>query len=278
MFAFVLMPFDASFDDIYRLGIKETAEKLGIRAERVDEQIFHKENILERIYGQIDTADLIIADLTGRNPNVFYETGYAHAKGKVCLLLTSRADDIPFDLKHHRHLIYGDSIQNLRLALEKDLEWLKAEIANRQSVLAVRLSKTFGLLEKDTWSANAKIDLIFDLTNATSGASPEIESVYLETGRGWKFTQDGQECASRHPDDNNKRLSHFIRSPVRRLQANSWAEIKIVGEKVLEIAAKGTVFKDVYRVAGRAKVKLMTSDGAFEFPIDIDVEVDEFPF
>jgi nucleoside 2-deoxyribosyltransferase len=150
MFAFVLMPFDPAFDDIYRLGIKETAEKLGIRAERVDEQIFHKENILERIYGQIDAADLIIADLTGRNPNVFYETGYAHAKGKVCLLLTSKADDIPFDLKHHRHLIYGDSIQNLRQALLKDLDWLKSEIANRRSVLTVRLNKnkTSGLLEK----------------------------------------------------------------------------------------------------------------------------------
>ena len=60
MFAFVLMPFDTAFDDIYKLGIKETAENRGIRAERVDEQIFHKENILERIYTQIDAADLII--------------------------------------------------------------------------------------------------------------------------------------------------------------------------------------------------------------------------
>jgi hypothetical protein len=58
IYAFVLMPFDAAFDDIYKLGIKETAEKLGIRAERVDEQIFHKENILERIYSQIDAPTL----------------------------------------------------------------------------------------------------------------------------------------------------------------------------------------------------------------------------
>jgi nucleoside 2-deoxyribosyltransferase len=158
MYAFVLMPFDAAFDDIYKLGIKETAEKLGIRAERVDEQIFHKENILERIYSQIDTADLIIADLTGRNPNVFYETGYAHAKGKLCLLLTSKADDIPFDLKHHRHLIYGDSIQNLRQALEKDLDWLKSEFVIRQSVLTVRLNRSFGELDKTEWTARAKIN------------------------------------------------------------------------------------------------------------------------
>ena len=40
IFAFVLMPFDKAFDDVYKLGIKETANNLDIIAERVDEQIF----------------------------------------------------------------------------------------------------------------------------------------------------------------------------------------------------------------------------------------------
>ncbi|WP_441255914.1 hypothetical protein [Tardiphaga sp. 285_C5_N1_2] len=282
MFAFVLMPFDSAFDGIYKLGIKETAEKLGIRAERVDEQIFHKENILERIYGQIDAADLIIADLTGRNPNVFYETGYAHAKGKVCLLLTSKADDIPFDLKHHRHLIYGDSIQNLRQALEKDLDWLKSEIANRKSILSVKLNKTWGLLEKSEYVASANVDLVFDLSNETTVNSPEIEAIYFDTGRGWTFKQDGQDCASRQSEDNKNLISHFIRSPVRRLQAKSWAEIKITGEKNLEhrygAKNKDIVFKDKYKLAGRVTIRLLTTEGSFSFPIDLDIEVDEFPF
>jgi nucleoside 2-deoxyribosyltransferase len=281
MFAFVLMPFDAAFDDVYKLGIKETAEKLGIRAERVDEQIFHKENILERIYNQIDAADLIIADLTGRNPNVFYETGYAHAKRKLCLLLTSRADDIPFDLKHHRHLIYGDSIQNLRQALEKDLEWLKSEFANRQSVLTVRLNRTWGLLEKNDWRASAKVDLVFDLNNDTTVPSPEIEAIYFEAGRGWTFTQDGQECAARQSEVAKDWSSYFIRTPVRRLQAKSWAQIKITGERTLETiygTDKNVVFKDRYKIAGRATVRVVTTEGTFDFPIELDVEVDEFPF
>ena len=49
IFAFVLMPFDSEFDDVYKLGIKEAASNLGIRAERVDEQLYH-EGILDRIY------------------------------------------------------------------------------------------------------------------------------------------------------------------------------------------------------------------------------------
>jgi hypothetical protein len=282
MFAFVLMPFDPTFDDIYKLGIKETAEKLGIRAERVDEQIFHKENILARICGQIDAADLVIADLTGRNANVFYETGYAYAKGKLCLLLTSRADDIPFDLKHQRHLIYGDSIQGLRQALERDLEWLKSEIENRRSVFTVRLNRSEAVLRKDEWMAIADIDLMFDLNNETTVPSPEIEAIYFHTGRGWTFTQDGQNCASRQVEGNKNAISHFIRAPVRRLQAKSWAEIKITGKKTLEhkfgAANKSVVFADKYKVGGRATVQIVTSEGVFDFPIDLDIVVEEYPF
>ncbi len=94
------MPFDSSFDDIYKFGIKGAAEDAGAYAERIDEQIF-SEGILDRVFNQINKADVIVADMTGRNPNVFYEVGYAHALGKIVLLLTQQADDIPFDLKHH---------------------------------------------------------------------------------------------------------------------------------------------------------------------------------
>src|SRR6266496_101946 len=132
-FAFVLIPFAPSFNDIYRIGIKEPAESLGIRAERVDEQIY-AEGILDRIYRQIEAADIIIADMSGQNCNVFYEVGYAHAKGKLCILLTNNASDIPFDLKHRRHIVYN-SIQALRDQLTKDLQWAKTEIENVRNVL-----------------------------------------------------------------------------------------------------------------------------------------------
>ncbi len=124
-FTFVLMPFDQSFNDLYRLGIKETAASLGIVAERVDEQLY-REGILERIYRQIEAADIIIADMTGKNANVFYEVGYAHAKDKLCILLTNDDADIPFDLKHRRHIVYHGSITTLRSQLTEELKWRRA--------------------------------------------------------------------------------------------------------------------------------------------------------
>ena len=116
------MPFSEDFDDIYRLGIKDACAEAGAYCERVDEQTFH-ERILDRIYNQIAKADIIIADMTGRNANVFYEVGYAHALGKLTILLTQNVNDIPFDLKHFPHIVYETKISYLREELEKRVKY-----------------------------------------------------------------------------------------------------------------------------------------------------------
>jgi hypothetical protein len=94
-FVFVLMPFSDDFKDAYESGIKLACKNANVKVQRVDEQLYD-ENILERIYSQIARADIIIADMTGRNPNVFYEVGYAHGIQKRVILLTQNPNDIPF--------------------------------------------------------------------------------------------------------------------------------------------------------------------------------------
>jgi hypothetical protein len=116
------MPFDNEFDDVYKLGIKQSCVDAGAYCERVDEQIFD-ESILERIYNQISKADVVIADMTNRNPNVFYEVGYAHALGKTTILLTKNSEDIPFDLKHYPHIIYNNKISKLKDELTTRVRW-----------------------------------------------------------------------------------------------------------------------------------------------------------
>lgn len=121
-FCFVIMPFSKDFDDVYKFGIKLPVTKAGAYCERVDEQDY-QERILDRIYNQIAKADVIIADMTGRNANVLYEVGYAHALGKLTVLLTCEADDIPFNLKPFQHIVYGKSIESLSEQLTKKIEW-----------------------------------------------------------------------------------------------------------------------------------------------------------
>lgn len=138
-FVFVLMPFDRAFDDIYALGIKVAAKEIGAYAERVDEQQY-AEGILERILNQINKADVIVADMTARNPNVFYEVGYAHAINKLVVLLTQNADDIPFDLKHRPHIVYGGKISDLRKKLKSRLRWAIDESGRRGVIEEQRIA------------------------------------------------------------------------------------------------------------------------------------------
>jgi hypothetical protein len=121
-FVIVLMPFDDTFKDVYEVGIKPACKDAGAYCERVDEQIF-VENILDRLYNQIAKADVIVAEMSGRNPNVFYEVGYAHALNKQVILLTQDADDIPFDLKPYPHIVYRGSIATLKSELEARVQW-----------------------------------------------------------------------------------------------------------------------------------------------------------
>jgi len=127
-FVFVLMPFAKEFDDLYQFGIKACCTEAGAYCERVDETYF-EEGILSRIYNQISKADIIVAEMTGRNPNVFYEVGYAHALGKRTILLTATAQDIPFDLAHYSHIIHGGRIVDLKAGLKGRIEWCIAHPA-----------------------------------------------------------------------------------------------------------------------------------------------------
>lgn len=145
-FVFVLMPFRPEFDDIYEFGIKGAAKKVGAYAERVDEQLY-REGILERIYNQINKADVIVADMTGQNPNVFYEVGYAHALGKIVLLMTKDADDIPFDLKHRPHIVYGGKINKLKNELSRQLKWA---IGESKKISTLRIAERYRVSYKKT--------------------------------------------------------------------------------------------------------------------------------
>jgi GAF domain len=126
IYTFVLMPFDSSFEDIYKYGIKKPIEDLGITCERVDE-IQYVGGIFNKVVESIERARFIVADMTGRNPNVFYEVGYCHALRKDVILCTQTENDIPFDLRGYNHIVYGGKIALLEAALRKRISSLMDE-------------------------------------------------------------------------------------------------------------------------------------------------------
>ena len=103
--AFVLMPFAEEFTAAYRMFIKDALEQAGFETTRADD-LLNQRNIMQDVISGIAGAHLVVADLTGSNPNVFYELGISHALQKPTILLTQSIDDLPFDLRSYRVLVY----------------------------------------------------------------------------------------------------------------------------------------------------------------------------
>jgi hypothetical protein len=122
----VLQPFNPVYDDVYR-AIKQTVGQLGFRVVRGDEAEVPG-NILTHVLELLISARLVIANISGRNPNVFYELGIAHALGKQVLILSETVEDIPFDIRNIRVLMYRDVAH-----LAKNLSnWLAQALARTE--------------------------------------------------------------------------------------------------------------------------------------------------
>lgn len=124
---FILMPFDAQLKPVYEDHIVESARKLGLRAARGDD-FFTSHSVMRDIWNAVMSARVVVADCTGRNPNVFYEIGLAHAVGKPVILITQSVDDVPFDIRHLRYIQYDYTPRGMRIFEERIMETLRAEL------------------------------------------------------------------------------------------------------------------------------------------------------
>ena len=109
---FVAMPFTRRMRDVWRFGIRGPVRRAGLLCERMDEEYFTG-GILERVKKSIEDADLVIADLTGDNPNVFLEVGYAWGRQRPTLFLCrqhkGKNPKLPFDVGNQKCLFYEDA-------------------------------------------------------------------------------------------------------------------------------------------------------------------------
>jgi hypothetical protein len=109
---FVVMPFGERgtekhrrFWNVYEYLIKEALTPLGYTCERGDE-IPDSGVVPDQIKDALRDADLVVADLTDRNPNVMYEVGVRHALRKPIVLIAQDVRGLPFDVSHYRTIAY----------------------------------------------------------------------------------------------------------------------------------------------------------------------------
>jgi hypothetical protein len=102
---FVMMPFGHWFDTYYKELFVPAIKDAGMESLRADE-LFSTGTVIEQIWEQIQKSKILLADLTGKHANVFYELGLAHAAHKPVVFTSARLEDVPFDLRHLRVIIY----------------------------------------------------------------------------------------------------------------------------------------------------------------------------
>lgn len=108
---FVIMPFGGWFDKYYVEIYIPAIEDAGFEAKRADD-LYRPGNIVNDIWKYTKEATVLLADLTNKNPNVFYELGLAHAITKPAILITATMEDVPFDLRSLRVIDYDKNSPN----------------------------------------------------------------------------------------------------------------------------------------------------------------------
>jgi hypothetical protein len=127
----VMMPFSTNFDIVYET-IEKAATDAGLKCSRADD-IWEHDHVMGDVLSLIWRANIVVADLTGKNTNVFYETGLAHSLPRRTVLLTQEPSDVPFDLRSIRYLLYGLGTAE-RAALRKQLAERLTKLASQPLV------------------------------------------------------------------------------------------------------------------------------------------------
>lgn len=115
--AFVIMPFDSEFTEVYESFLAPILKEVGYEVLRADD-LYGQRNILRDIVRLIAESNIVVADLTALNPNVFYELGLAHALQKPVVMLTQSIEELPFDLRGYRVISYDTHFARIERARE----------------------------------------------------------------------------------------------------------------------------------------------------------------
>lgn len=138
---FVIMPFGGQFDKCYNNIIRDAVSSQNITPIRGDD-IYSTGEIAQEIFENISKSVILIADVTGKNPNVNYELGAAHALNKPVIIISQSIEDIPFDYRHRRSIIYN----------RDEFDW-ETKLKNK---IAKTIEETFKNPIEDVWNNTEK--------------------------------------------------------------------------------------------------------------------------
>jgi hypothetical protein len=200
---FTIMPFGDWFDDYYQDLYCPAIHAAGLEPKRADD-LYRPSTIINDIWSYTQSAKLILADLTGKNPNVFYELGLAHALAKPAILIAESIDDVPFDLRSLRILTYNKNQPDWGTGLRENITKSIKEIVDSplESVLPTFL----------TVKASAKPKEITSKDKTLLEMKRDIDLLRMELRRGNLAENDM--VSSAHEAENL--IQHYLERGMRR--------------------------------------------------------------
>ena len=112
-------------DKLFKYIIKPVCDAYGFEAVRVD-RLNEANSVTKTIIDYLESAELVIADITEHNPNVFFEMGYRNRTKKPVIHLKRKGESLPFDVTAIRTLDYDltdlDSVEEVKTRLKKTVE------------------------------------------------------------------------------------------------------------------------------------------------------------
>lgn len=196
---FVIMPFSKTtsctkkeWTGIFKGIIKPAIEQSGLNYE-CERSIAQRENIIKGILESLNTANIVIADLTDSNPNVFYELGVRHTLTNRTVLIAQDKKHIPFDLEAYPTTFYSKNLTDIdefKEAIKKTLEDIEKNPERPDNPVADFLKKKNVLLLNTEKSANTK-----KLSALISELSRNIDysKNFLNTARGNQEARKGKD-------------------------------------------------------------------------------------
>jgi len=194
---FVIMPFGRWFDKYYNEIYAPAVKNAALIPRRADD-FYRVGTIINDIWTLTGEAKMILADLTGKNPNVLYELGLAHALAKPAILISQTMEDIPFDLRSLRIITYDKNEHNWGIILKENITKSILEVLESplKAVLPTFLEITFDKSQEPI-SENEK--LMLTLRGEIESLRSSISQLTLNQSTGNQFVPERR--SSRIPSD-----------------------------------------------------------------------------
>lgn len=178
-------------DKLFKYVIKPVCEACEFEPVRVD-KLNDANSITQTIIEQLETADLVIADMTGHNPNVFYEMGFRARTKKPMIHLRKKGESLPFDVNTIRTLEYDltdlDSVEEVKERLKKTIETFnysendeapevqEAPESSNASIVAILYELLDMVKELRGDMKNLSVDMITAVARGLQPVQPQVSS------------------------------------------------------------------------------------------------------